>query len=137
MDLQTTIERLNLIGRVFLPGYTSNVVEDIGKASLFVLSSDFEGMPNALMEAMALGVPSISTDCAGGGARYLIEDGRNGLLVPVHEKDTLANAMDKVLSNEEFAKAIGIEASKLCEILAPNIIYGKWEKYIKEVVSRD
>lgn len=135
-DLLAKIESLNLKNRVYLPGYSKNVVDDIGKASLFVLSSYFEGMPNALMEAMALGVPSISTDCGGGGARYLIDNGRNGLLVPVDNINTLAEAMDKVLSDDKLAYSLGQEAFKLREQLAPNAIYEKWEIYIKNVIEQ-
>lgn len=91
-------------GRVFLPGYSSEVITNVNKSSLFVLSSDFEGMPNALMEAMAMGVPSISTDCGGGGAKFLIENEKNGLLVPIGDVDALASAMDRVLSDRAFSE---------------------------------
>lgn len=102
------------------------------KSSLFVLSSVFEGMPNALMEAMAMGVPSISTDCEGGGARFLIKNKKNGILVPIGDLEALVSAMDKVLSDQTFAESIGLEAHNICNVLAPNIIYGQWEKYDEE-----
>lgn len=73
-NLIQLVKDLKLSDRVLLPGYSSEVIENVSKSSLFVLSSDFEGMPNALMEAMAMGVPSISTDCEGGGARFLIKN---------------------------------------------------------------
>ena len=133
--LTEQITNLNLSNRILLPGYSPNVMANVSQASMFVLSSDFEGMPNALMEAMALGVPSISTDCAGGGARYLIDNGINGLLVPINDVAALAAAMDKVLCDNEFAEQLGKESHKLCEILAPNVIYGQWEKYIEEIVN--
>ena len=133
--LTEQITNLKLSNRILLPGYSPNVMLNVGQASMFVLSSDFEGMPNALMEAMALGVPSISTDCAGGCARYLINNGINGLLVPVNDVAALVAAMDRVLSDKEFAKQLGNESHKLCETLAPNVIYGQWEKYIKNIVN--
>lgn len=134
--LEDTISSLNLSGRVLLPGYSSDVVKSVSESSLFVLSSDYEGMPNALMEAMALGVPCVSTDCGGGGARFLIEDGKNGLLVPRQDKDALAEAMDRILSDQEFAMSLGREAHKLCEVLAPEKVYGEWEKFIKEIIEK-
>ena len=133
--LTKQIANLNLSNRISLPGYSPNVMENVNCASMFVLSSDFEGMPNALMEAMAMGVPSISTDCGGGGARYLIDNERNGLLVSIKDVAALAEAMDRVLSDKEFAEQLGKESHKLCETLAPNVIYGQWEQYIEEIVN--
>ena len=121
--------------KVLFPGYTSSIGETIKDASLFVLSSDFEGMPNALMEAMALGLPCISTDCDGGGARFLIENEKNGLLVPKGDVDALADAMKRMLSDREFAEQCGQEAHKICDRLAPERIYGEWEQFIKDVVE--
>lgn len=133
--LEDKISSLGLSGRVLLPGYSPDVVRSVSESSLFVLSSDYEGMPNALMEAMALGVPCVSTDCGGGGARFLIEDGKNGLLVPRQDKDALAEAMDRILSDQEFAMSLGREAHKLCDTLAPDVIYGQWEEFIIDVVN--
>lgn len=59
-----------------MPGFNSDPIKVLSRASLFVLTSDHEGMPNALAEAMAMGVPCISTDCGGGGARALIDNGK-------------------------------------------------------------
>lgn len=132
--LSKRIQELKLKDRVFLPGYTSDIVNKIKDASLFVLSSNYEGMPNALMEAMALGVPSIATDCDGGGARYLIEDGKNGLLVPTKDVEKLADAMDFVLSNPDMAQSLGKEAQKLCKSLAPEKVYSYWEEFLEEII---
>lgn len=70
-QLQQQIDDLGLCGKAFLMGATDHVEETLRTADLFVLSSDYEGMPNALMEAMAAGVPCISTDCPCGGPREL------------------------------------------------------------------
>ena len=134
--MEDKIARLNLGGRVEMPGFTENIGEAIRNAALFVLSSDFEGMPNALMEAMALGVPCVSTDSDGGGARFLIEDGKNGLLVPKGDVDALARAMDKMLADAQYAESLGREAHRICERLAPEKIYGEWEKYIESKIRR-
>jgi len=134
-ELENQIESLGLKNRVLLPGYTTGIRDNIYDASLYVLSSDSEGMPNALMEAMAMGVPSISTDCDGGGARFLIENGKNGLLVPKNDVEALATAMRDLLSHPEKAERLGSEGRKLCERLAPEKIYGEWEEFIKDVVN--
>ena len=93
-------------------------------------------MPNTLMEAMALGLPCISTDCDGGGAAFLIENEKNGLLVPKGDVEALANAMRRMLSDKEFAEQCGKEAHKICERLAPEKVYGQWEIFIKEVCNK-
>lgn len=119
--------------RVEFPGFVSNMPETLERASMFVLSSDYEGMPNALMEAMAVGVPSVSTDCGGGGARFLIQDGENGLLVPQKDEEKMAEAMEKILSDKDFAEKISENGRKLQETLAPEKIYGEWENFVTKI----
>ena len=133
-ELLALVRHLGLDNRIYLPGYSTSIIEKLQEASMFVLPSDFEGMPNALMEAMALGLPCVSTDCGGGGARFLIENGKNGLLVPQKDVDAMAAAMDRILSDQEFAEKLGAEAHKLCDTLAPEKIYGEWEKYIESLI---
>ncbi len=125
-------EELKIIDRIEFPGYVPDMVERLEKTSMFVLSSDYEGMPNALMEAMALGLPVVSTDCGGGGAKFLIENEKNGLIVPQRDEEAMVNAMKKILSDQEFADSLGENARKLQEILSPEKIYGEWEKFIKK-----
>ena len=96
-ELTGQIERLGLSEQVNIIPSRKDLWDCIHNASLFVLSSDFEGMPNALMEAMALGLPCVSTDCRPGGARTLIEDGKNGFIVPVRDVEALAWAMSQCL----------------------------------------
>ena len=93
-------------------------------------------MPNALIEAMALGVPCISTDCKGGGARFLINDGINGLLTPVGDMEALAASMEKVLCNAVLSQQLSIEAKKICERLAPERVYAAWETLIQEIIKK-
>lgn len=135
-QLKSIAEELGVEEKVLLPGYTTNIGDTIKDASLFVLSSDFEGMPNALMEAMALGLPCVSTDCKGGGARFLIDDEKNGLLTPVGDVDALAKAIERMLSDIELAVQCGKNAHLLCEQLAPEKIYGEWENYIKVIIEK-
>ena len=129
-SLQALAKEKSISDRVEFPGFVPDMPERLEKASMFVLSSDYEGMPNALMEAMASGLPCVSTDCGGGGARFLIKDGENGLLVPQKDEEKMAAAMERILSDEVFAKKIGENARKLQETLAPDRIYGEWEKFI-------
>lgn len=131
-QLKELTENKGLSDRVEFMGYVDNMPEQLEKASLFVLSSDFEGMPNALMEAMALGLPCVSTECPCGGPKFLIKDKENGLLVPVNNVDAMASALRKMLANEEFRNNCGENARKVVETLNPQKIYGTWEKVIED-----
>ena len=133
-ELKELSESLGVGKKVSFPGFMP-WGEESKNSAMFVLSSDLEGMPNALMEAMAMGLPCVSTDCDGGGARYLIENGKNGLLIPKNDVDALATAMQRMLSDREFANSCGFEAQKICERLAPEKIYGEWESFIEEIVN--
>lgn len=134
-DLLSEIEKLGLNNKVFLPGVKKNIKNEVYDASLFVLSSDYEGMPNALMEAMALGLPVISTNCPCGGPAFLIKNNINGVLIDVNNANQLTKAMAKILSDSAFSKKISYNASKISKTLNPSIINKKWENFIKSVVK--
>ena len=108
-----------------------NVQECIKDSYAFVLSSDFEGMPNALIEAMAMGLPCISTDCPGSLA--LIEDGENGLIVKAKDTEALAEAMDRVASDAEFAKHIGEKGVDVRQKLDFDVIGKQWFEYFESI----
>lgn len=127
------ILELGLQGRVLLPGTVNHVPEKIYKSSLFVMSSDFEGMPNALMEAMALGLPCISTDCPCGGPRELSKNGSTCLLVPVGDETALVHAMRRILDDQKSALKIGKDAMNIREQLSPDRICKQWYEYLKSL----
>lgn len=132
-NLERLIGSLRLKGRVILEGHTDQMARELEQSILFVLSSDFEGMPNVLMEAMALGLPCISTDCPCGGPHDLIQDGVNGLLVPVKDVTEMAAAMERVLSDHKMAKDLGVQARKITDRLAPEKIYQQWEDFLTKM----
>ncbi|MGI6220403.1 MAG: glycosyltransferase [Coriobacteriales bacterium] len=105
----------------------------IQDAELFVLPSLWEGLPNALIEAMALGLPCIASDCSIGGPRELIDDGVDGLLVPVGDEDALAEAMRELLGNPTRAEELGERAMQIVERYEAPKVVRAWEGYIHEV----
>lgn len=125
-ELTNLVVSKGLSEKVALPGFTSDVIEVFNHASMFVMTSDHEGMPNALAEAIAMGVPSISTDCGGGGARELIDDGINGFLVPCRDLKSLVSAMKKIISNPNMATQFSHEAYAIRKRLNPDIIHSQW-----------
>lgn len=133
-DLELLIAKLGLQNRVFLMGQSADIAEILSKAKLFVLVSDYEGMPNALMEALAVGVPSISTDCPCGGPRELIKNGENGLLVPCNSEEKLALAMEKLLSHPNQAKQMGENARKAAQNFTSSVIFRQWKRYFDSII---
>lgn len=132
-ELRELVQKLGIRDKVMFPGNIQNIEEEMQKNAMFVLPSNFEGMPNALMEAMALGLPCVSTDCPCGGPRYLIKNGVNGLLVPVGNVDKMANAIQSILANHAKARELGNNAKRIVEQLAPEKIYGLWSQFINEI----
>ncbi len=132
-ELQKQINDLHLSDRIHLNASREDVWQCIYTSSLFVLSSDYEGMPNALMEAMALGVPCIATDCRPGGARSLIEDGINGWIVPIGDVACLAEKMGFVLSHFEVAERMGREARMIADTHSDRIVFDMWGKFLEQL----
>lgn len=131
--ITSRIEQLGLTGKVFLMGNQPDVIRKIVDEGVFILSSDYEGLSNALMEAMCVGMPCISTKCA--GADEIITDGLNGILVDVGSKAQLVKAMEYVSLFPDEKKRIGTEALKYRAICASDTVIEEWQKVIERVVS--
>lgn len=128
--LTEKIEHMGLSDRITLRGFSDHIYDDIRRAALFVLPSDYEGISNSMLEAVALGVPTVCTDCPAGGARETIAHGVNGLLVPVGDRAALAEAMRRILRNDAFAEQISREGVKLRDHLSVSVIAQKWLNYL-------
>lgn len=113
--LRNQAKCLGIQDKVLFRGFTSNVKEEIWDSAMFVLSSDYEGISNSMIEALAMGVPVISTDCPVGGSKTYIEDQVSGLLTPVGDAQALFEAMDKVASDPAFARNLSLHGAKIKE----------------------
>lgn len=120
-------------GFIRLMGYSTNPIADMEKADVFCLTSNYEGMPNALIEAMSLGMPCISTRCGGGAAQELIEDGKNGLLTPCGDETALVNAMEKLYANTQFKDELAHQALGIIDQLSIGRIARMWEAFIAKI----
>jgi len=106
-------------------GRTSNPYKYLSKATMFILSSRYEGFPNALIESIACSCPSISFDC-NSGPNEIITDGDNGLLVKSGDIVGLKNAMEKVYFNKKLQDKFSTNSAKLINDLDIKKIVRKW-----------
>ena len=121
---------------IFLMGGCNTLEKEIPKGEVYAYSSDYEGMPNSLLEAMAMGMPVVATDCPCGGPRAVIRDGENGLLVPIKDEDALANGINRLIEDKEFAKRLGKEAAKIKETASTDAVFEQWRDYLEKIVEK-
>ncbi len=122
--LEQMIDDLGLSDRVKLPGSVKDIFDKISTAKLYVLSSDREGMSNALLEAMCVGLPVISTKVS--GAPDVIVHEENGLLVDLGNCEQLALAMKRMLSDETFSLKCAKNATRIADKVTSDTIYEQW-----------
>lgn len=126
---------LQIEEKVIFHGDVVGAANKIGNAQMLVLTSDYEGIPNVVMEAFAMGVPVVSTDCSPGGARVLINDGENGFIVPRGDSEAIAKKMDVIAEDEEIFKRFILNSKEKLLKFKPNTIFDKWNNYLLEISS--
>lgn len=130
--LENLIKDIGLEGKVLLPGKDEKALFKIAHTEIFVMSSRYEGMPNALLEAMAIGMPCISTNCIAGPAE-IIENNKNGILVPVDDIDEMAKKIIFLIENKEIANKLGENAKEVNNKFSIDKIYSTYEEFFKKV----
>ncbi len=115
---------------VVFEDFAPDVHERIRDAAMYVCSSDFEGLSNSMLEALAIGLPCVCTDCEGGGARMMIEDHKNGLLTPIQDTQALYRAMKEIAEDPTLAQQLSKEAAKVRDTLTVEKIADRWEAMI-------
>lgn len=124
---------LGIQDKVRFMGLTTQPMQDIARDGMFLITSDYEGISNSLLEAMAVGLPCVSTDHTPGGARLLIQDHVNGLLASIGDAEALAKAMCEFADNPELAEMCGKNARDVVNRFEPSRIIDMWENYINKV----
>lgn len=131
-ELRELIKKLNLEDKVIIPGKTPKAILEINKSEIFVFPSRYEGMPNALLEAMACGLPCIAADCIAGPSE-IIKEGVNGFLVEVDNVEQIAERIIYLIENKDIANKMGQEAKKVLEDYSIDTIFNKYYEYFKKV----
>ncbi|MBO5315036.1 MAG: glycosyltransferase [Clostridia bacterium] len=121
--------------KVKFMGLTTKPMQDTCGDGMFLITSDYEGISNSLLEAMAVGLPCVSTDHTPGGARLLINHHENGLLAPIEDAEGLANAMCEFAEKPALAAKCGDNAKDVVNRFAPDRIIDMWEEYINKLVK--
>jgi glycosyltransferase involved in cell wall biosynthesis len=135
-ELERQRTQLGLADRVHLPGFSDNPFLILRAAKLFVMTSHSEGFPYALLEAMSCGLPAVAMDCES-GPREIIRPGVDGLLVADGDVDSLAAALDRLMTNEPERQTLAARAAEVLDRFGLEKIITQWEKLFAEVVSRD
>lgn len=127
------VQEMHLHGSVMFHPFSDDVHKRIQDASMFVSSSDYEGISNSMLEALAMGMPVICTDCPVGGAALAIHDDETGILVPCGDAKALADAMIHLADHPEEAARLGKNAEMIRTTFHPDRIAVRWEKCIDEL----
>jgi GalNAc-alpha-(1->4)-GalNAc-alpha-(1->3)-diNAcBac-PP-undecaprenol alpha-1,4-N-acetyl-D-galactosaminyltransferase len=131
-DLKKLSDDLNMTGRVHFTGLRMEPFADVCQADLFVLSSRFEGFPNALCEAMACGLPAVSFDCPSGPSD-IVRDGVDGILVAPEDTDALARALDDLMTDGAKRQRLASRAPEILERFADERVLSLWDELFMEL----
>ena len=133
--LEKIIADNNAENFIFLMGASNSLEKEIPKGELYAYSSDYEGMPNSLLEAMAMGMPVVSTDCPCGGPREVIEDGVNGFLIPVGDEDALADRICRLIEDKDLRESFGKKALEIEKKASADAVFAQWKEYLESIVD--
>lgn len=128
------INKLGIQSKIQFVGKDNNWHTKYYSAGMFILTSDYEGMPNALLEAAALQIPCISTNCPTGGPKEILEDGKKGILIKTKHYECLAEQMKKLSSDKALCNKLSDNCSDIKEKYNPQKISNEWMSYIKSIL---
>lgn len=135
-DTMALTKQLGLTGSVFFQGKTSNAIDTIKDYRLLILSSDYEGIPNVIIEAFIAGVPVVTTDCSPGGARVLIEDGINGFIVPIGDFEMLGRKACELIGNNTLSEMFVRKSKEHLKRFDSKDIFDQWNTYLMNLAKQ-
>lgn len=130
-ELEAYTKKLGLETSVLFLGFRTDIHDIIAHASIFALSSDYEGVSNSMLEALSIGIPVVCTDSSPGGAAMYIQSGVNGYLTPVRNVDAMAAAFRKIVDSDEHARQLSENAVRIRQTLDQQTVLNEWENVIK------
>ena len=129
-QLKLMVKEKGIDNKVTFYGFCADVHNRIRNAAMFVLASDYEGLSNSMLEALAIGLPCVCTDCSPGGAKMFIKNGENGFLVPTRNPVKMYEAMNQIVSDKRLEEKISANASKIRTQLSVDSVCKMWADLI-------
>lgn len=130
-ELEAYAKELGHETSVSFLGFRTDIHDIIAHASIFALSSDYEGVSNSMLEALSIGVPVVCTDSSPGGAAMYIQSGVNGYLTPIRDAEAMAAAFKRIADSDEHAQKLSENAVRIRQTLDQQTVLGEWENVIK------
>ena len=134
-QLERLAQDLGIAGQTDFMGRCRGIADRIRHAGIYCLMSDTEGMPNTLIEALCLGIPSVTTDCIPGGIGQIVSDGENALVIPTGDEEALAAAIRRIMTDPVLAAHLSEQARGLRERYDPERVTEEWERLLKQAVA--
>lgn len=135
-EYKLLVSKLGLTDVVEFPGYSNDVAAAFTNEEIFALPSLAEGIPNILIEALLVGIPTVSTDCLPGGPRFLTDNGKNGIIVPVANKEALADGIIKLIEDKELYRKFEEEGPKIINKLSLDVVEKQWIDAFRKITSK-
>lgn len=129
-SLKAFAKECGVADSVFFPGYAKNIHEIMANSAIFALTSDYEGLSNSMLEALAIGVPTVCTDCPPGGAALYIKDGINGMLVSVGDSEELSKRLCQMAEDPALCLKMSENAKNIREVLDVDKVLKQWENIL-------
>ena len=131
-ELEFLVSSFKLQNRVLLPGRTEHVIEELRKSKIFCMSSDYEGMSNAMIEAICVGLPIISTKVS--GTEEMVIDGKNGFLVPKNDEERMAQCYQLTMEREDLREHFSTYNKNMSILFKTESIVNQWFCVINNVL---
>ena len=132
-NLKKQIVAKGMDEKVRIESPTTDIHHKITDAEMFIITSNYEGIPNALLEAMAMGFPVVAYDCPPGGCSLLVQNGENGILIDSQDEVTIARALKKYACDDEFREDMGKNATEVRDRFSLGVIGEKWISLLNEL----
>lgn len=133
-ELEFLVSSLKLQDKVLLPGRTEHVIEELRKSKIFCMSSDYEGMSNSMIEAICVGLPIVTTNVS--GVKELVEDGKNGFVVPCGNVDAMRVSFSKLMSDEPLRQTFSINSGSKKELFNIEVVVDQWLSLINLITKK-
>lgn len=125
-ELQSLINEKQLQYKASLCGFSDDFYGELAKGGIYVSTSDWEGISNSLLEALAMGIPTIATDCPVGGTRMCIQDGVNGYMIAVKDEEALLRRLMQLAADENLRRSFSEQAIRIRDSYSEKVIVEKW-----------